>query len=74
MTSRSDIDHELQRLDRQLQDLCAELPREQAREAFARAAEPLTTDPPAELDAYIQDRIHAMLVAAGLIEDESPTG
>ena len=37
------------------------------------ALEPIP-DPPAELDAYIQGRIHAMLVEAGLIEDESPTG
>lgn len=74
MKSRSDIDSELRRLQQRLQALCAELPPDQTREAFAREAEPLTADPPAELDAHIQGRIHAMLVEAGLIEDESPTG
>ncbi|QCO67027.1 hypothetical protein E5843_03165 [Luteimonas yindakuii] len=74
MRSRSDIDTELGHLQQRLLVLCAELPPDQVREAFAREAEPLTRDPPAELDAYIQERIHTMLVAAGVIEDESPTG
>jgi len=29
---------------------------------------------PEEYDAYVQDRVHRMLVAAELIPDESPTG
>ncbi|MCD9047845.1 hypothetical protein [Luteimonas sp. MHLX1A] len=74
MKSRSQIDTELRHLQQRLQALRADLPPDEAREAFAREAEPLTADPPAELDAYIQGRIHTMLVEAGLIEDESPTG
>lgn len=74
MKSRSEIDSELRHLQQRLQALCAELPPDAARKEFAREAEPLTTDPPAELDAWIQGRLHTMLVEAGLIEDESPTG
>ena len=74
MRSKADIDLELQRLEQHLQVLCAELPRDEVHDAFAREAHPLTSEPPAEHDAYIQERIHEMLVAAGVIEDESPTG
>lgn len=72
--NRADIDRELERLQQRLRALCDELPADQVQDAFAGEAESLTVDPPAEHDAYIQERIHAMLVEAGVIEDESPTG
>lgn len=37
-----------------------------ALEAFAREARPLTADPPAELEAYIHQRLNCMLAEAGL--------
>lgn len=74
MNAKADIDAELDRLQDRLRALLAERPRDEVLDAFAREAQPLIERSSAEHAAYIQDRIHDMLVDAGAIEDDSPTG
>ncbi len=74
MKTLSDIDAMLERLRSRLQALLDAQPRETVLDAFSEDARPLIEQVPEEHDAYVQDRVHRMLVAAELIPDESPTG
>jgi hypothetical protein len=68
------LETELARLASRLDDLCSHLPPEQVLEEFSGEARPVVEAAPAEHEAYVEDRVHAMLVEAGLIPDDSPTG
>ena len=74
MKTLSDIDAMLDQLRGRLEALLGDQPREAVLDAFSEAAKPLIEQVPEEHDAYVQDRVHRMLVAAELIPDESPTG
>jgi len=74
MKTRADIDTDLARLSARLQELCGELPSEQVLEAFSREARPLTEQVAPEHEAYVEDRVHAMLAEAGLIQDDAAGG
>lgn len=74
MTTLSDIDAMLEGLRGRLEALLAERPRETVLDVFSEEAKPLIEQVPEEHDAYVQDRVHRMLVGAELIPDESPTG
>ncbi|GEM_PF-1177202 len=73
MTNTPDIDIELERVERRLQALVRELPRDQVLKAFAVETQSLNQHA-GEQAGYIIDRLNRMLVEAGVIEDESPTG
>ncbi|MFL6587454.1 MAG: hypothetical protein ACJ8GV_11305 [Luteimonas sp.] len=70
MKTKSDIDAALDRLAERLSELRHSLPKEEVLDAFGEAARPLIEAVPAELDAYVQDRVHTLLTDAGLILDD----
>ncbi|MET0327193.1 MAG: hypothetical protein ABW163_00330 [Luteimonas sp.] len=74
MKTLSDIDAMLDRLRRRLEVLLEAGPRETVLDTFSEEAQPLIEQVPEAHDAYVQDHVHRMLVAAKLIADESPTG
>ncbi|PBJ84005.1 hypothetical protein CMZ84_05975 [Lysobacteraceae bacterium NML93-0399] len=74
MKSRSDIDALIDQLRARLQALLDAHPHDAVLDLFADEAKPLVEQVPAEFDADVQDRVHRMLVDAGLLPDESPTG
>lgn len=67
MKTRADIDAELQRLEQLIPALKAEGDTATALDRFAQASTPLTRDAPAEHEAYVNQRLTCMLVAAGLV-------
>jgi len=74
MKTRADIDAELARLSERLDALCRELPPERVLEAFPDEVRPLTEQVAPEHEAYVEDRVNAMLTAAGLIHDDAAGG
>ncbi|ATD66664.1 hypothetical protein CNR27_03700 [Luteimonas chenhongjianii] len=74
MQTRTEIDAMLARLEARLRELMAQTPHDAVLDAFSDEAAPLIEQVPEEHDAYVQERVHRMLVGAGLIPDESPTG
>jgi len=70
MKSKSDIDAALVRLAGQLAELRRTRPQQDVLEAFGEVARPLVEQVPAEHDAYVQERVHALLTEAGLIQDD----
>lgn len=74
MKDKADIDAALARLATRLDELRSELPQDQVLKAFSDETAPVTEHVPPEHEAYVEDRIHAMLAEAGLIQDDSPGG
>ncbi|KAF1686162.1 hypothetical protein B1992_09525 [Pseudoxanthomonas broegbernensis] len=71
MKTRADIHAELERLERRLPRLMAELAADKVLEAFAAEAETLTRRLPAEHEAYVNRQLNCMLAAAGLVPGET---
>lgn len=67
MTTKEDIDTQLDLLEQRLQQLVAQVPREEVLDAFALDAQVLTQAPPVEYIAYIVGRIERMLAEAGVV-------
>lgn len=74
MKTKAEIDAALSRLSARLRALCSELPPGQVLEAFSREARPLTEQVTPEFEAYVEERVHAMLAEAGLIPDDAASG
>jgi len=74
MKTKAEIDAALTRLSARMQALCSELPPEQVLEAFSREARPVTEQVTPEFEAYVEERVHAMLAEAGLIPDDAASG
>lgn len=79
MKPRTDLDAELERLQRRLQDLARDRPPPAVLEAFAAESRPLLAGLPPEDEAYVNSRLNCMLAAAGLVAGEPegepcPTG
>ncbi|MGY1410985.1 MULTISPECIES: hypothetical protein [unclassified Luteimonas] len=74
MKTKAEIDAALTRLSARMQALCSELPPGQVLEAFSREARPLTEQVAPEYEAYVEERVHAMLAEAGLIPDDAASG
>ena len=74
MKTKAEIDAALSRLSARMQALCSELPPGQVLEAFSREARPLTEQVTPEFEAYVEERVHAMLAEAGLIPDDAASG
>jgi hypothetical protein len=71
MKTKTEVDAELERLERLIPELVRDCRPDCVLEAFAAEAETLEHSKPAELASYVDGRIDCMLASAGLIPGDN---